>query len=186
MKAPVNRQVALYFSILFVGLVFIGAGCSSTSPDSTDPDLGIDEGGSMDCQSTCDSLENRLKDLREKKTKELLDGTGCSYGPAADGSNSEFDGEMLSGNEYNCPNQAAAEKLGDAIQKDKSSRDSRLDKDIDKTKQQIEDNCPCMVLVHQCVLCAGVPPGGICSTAFVTSQEECTEMGGEFQETILP
>jgi len=39
-----------------------------------------------------------------------------------------------------------------------------------------------MQVLHQCVVCAGVPAGGLCPTYFVISKQEYDDLGGEFTE----
>jgi len=179
--------------LLFIPLILIGISCTPATPDADAPaeaditDLSDAELEAMDCQTLCNILETRLSELRRDKTKAILSkATGCHYGTPAEGTSPHTKGEMFSGNPYYCDNQSAAEALGRALEEDKKS-DDKLDKEIDEIKDMIEEHCTnCMVLVHQCIVCAGTPPGGLCPTYFVTSKEECDEKGGEFQETVLP
>ena len=87
--------------------------------------------------------------------------------------------------EYDCPNQSAAESLGETIADAKANK-SKLDKEIDDIQERLDNlDCPCMVLLHQCVVCVGVPPGGLCPTHFVTDVAECNALGGQFVENDL-
>lgn len=131
----------------------------------------------------CDALLQEIDRLRQPRIKALFEGAGCSLGSGSTG----FTGisNWLGVNqEWNCPNQAAAESLGEAIQ-DAKENPSRIDEEIRDLIDLYETNCPCMQLLHQCVVCAGVQPGGLCPTHFVTSKEECDQLGGEFRETQL-
>ena len=165
---------------------------SEDVPDLPDvPDVddlgGALEGGSMagepgdNCQALCDSLDKQINDLLDERAREIIESAGCVPGPASPGSDPAASGSMFSSNtQYHCPTQSSVEKLGEKSAEAKNNPNAK-DRQIDKLKKQREENCPCatvMVQVKQCVVCAGVPPGGLCPTHFVVSVEECNELGG--------
>lgn len=174
-----NKLTLASFGLLLSGLILIGAACPSQQP--SEPDLGGPmEGGSMaegSCETLCNSLEAKKDRLLKQKAEELVKGAGCELGKGAGAAS----GTMFGGVDYNCPDQASAERLGQANQDYKDNpRRSDLDKEIDDTQKEIDANCPCepeMVQVVPCSICAGVPPGGLCPTYFYT-EEECIAKGG--------
>jgi len=183
-----KRILYVLGSVLVVVALAGAAGCPKKDAPRDVPDVddlgGILEGGSMvgepgdNCQALCDELNKQINDLLDRRARGIIESAGCVPGPAPAGSDPAATGQMFSSNtEYHCPSQSSAVKLGEKSAEAKNNPNS-VDRQIDKLKKQRDENCPCFVQVKQCVVCAGVPPGGLCPTHFVVSVEECNELGG--------
>ena len=160
-----------------------GSGGDGPAPDADAPtagDGGFGEASQNAICARCDQLLQEIEAKRQRRINELLGGAGCSLGSGSTGFGGTSNWQDLDF-DWNCPNQSASEALGEAFADAKANR-SALDREIDELQAEYDANCPCMQVVHQCVVCAGVPVGGLCPTYFVISKQECDDLSGEFIE----
>lgn len=127
--------------IVVVAVVAVGAVATQRSNDAETG--GFFEGGSMagdpaaNCQAACDALEQKIKERKDARAKDLFEGAGCS-----EGSGGDWTGTIAGGYQFTCPSQSAAEALGEAIG-DMKDNPTAADREIDALEEEFEEHCPC-------------------------------------------
>ncbi len=150
-----------------VSLVFISA-CGNNEVIDPDKDA-LDNSPSMSetsCQSSCTQFEKEL----EKHENTMLANAGCGNG-AQEGEllDGQATGILSTGTSYFCPNRAATDKLAEAVSDKTNAHEKAL--------KSYKDNCPCMLQLFQCSICAEGSTNNFCVPSFFT-KEECEAKGG--------
>jgi len=183
---------AFYFGARGGGVLQLGDSVGDETPGTDQNSVVNNSGDSSDeesaitppneaCEALCSNLQNQLEKKLSEKANELIQGAGCNVGPAPVNSSPPAAGTMFGSAQYHCNTQSSAESLGQALE-DSIDNPTARDREIDNLRKQVNENCPCdeggSANVEQCTVCNGVPEGELCPTYFVTSAEDCAELGG--------